>query len=74
MSQEMDIICFEKAYQDQPEDIEFSVRYDNKPYLHNKEIIGVLTITHLDDISIPITELPWLISCLERIRDERRMK
>lgn len=67
----MDIICFEKHYADQLEVVEFSVRYDRKPYLHNKEIEGYITLQHcLDDITIPVTELDWLIKSLQRIKDE----
>jgi hypothetical protein len=66
----MDIICFEKHYADQPEKVEFSVRYDKKPYLHDKNVIGYVTLQHLDDITVPVTELSWLIKSLQRIKDE----
>jgi len=66
----MDIICFEKHYTDQPEEVEFSVRYDKKSYLHDKEIIGYITIKHVDDIVIPVTQLDWLIKSLQRIKEE----
>ncbi len=66
----MDIICFEKHYNDQPDEVEFSVRYDKKPYLHDESIIGYVTIEHIDDISIPVTQLDWLINSLRRIKAE----
>lgn len=65
-----DVLCFEKHYSDQPEEVEFSVRYDRKPYLHDEDIIGYLTLEHVDNITIPITQLDWLIGTLERIRSE----
>jgi len=66
----MDIICFEKYYDDMPEEVKYSIRYDRKPYIHDKSIEGYITIKHLDDIEMPVTELEWLISCLTRIKDE----
>jgi len=67
---EMDIICFEKHYSDDSSTVEFSVRYDKKPYLHDKEIVGYVTLKHVDDITIPVTHLDWLIKSLQRIKDE----
>ena len=69
-SNKIDIMCFEKYYNDEPDTIEFSIRYDRKPYLHDKKIIGYLTLEHLDDITIPITQLSWLIETLQKIRKE----
>ena len=66
----MDIVCFEKHYNDDS-GVEFSVRYDKKPYLHEKSIIGYVTLEHIDQITIPVTQLDWLIKSLERIRDEQ---
>lgn len=66
----MDIICFEKRYTHQPEEVEFSVRYDKRPYIHNKGIEGYITLHHVDHIIIPVTELDWLIESLQRIKSE----
>ena len=64
------LLCFEKYYADDSTTAEFGVRYDRKPYLHDKEIIGYITLAHLDDITIPVNQLDWLISVLQRIKDE----
>lgn len=68
--QKVDVLCFEKYYADDSSSVEFSVRYDRKPYLHDNEIVGYITLEHLDDITIPITQLDWLINVLQRIRSE----
>lgn len=40
-----DVLCFEKYYSDNS-GVEFSVRYDRKPYLHDEKIIGYVTLEH----------------------------
>ena len=63
------IICFEKHHLDDS-GVEFSVRYDRKPYLRDESIIGFITLEHVGDICTPVTQLDWLIESLTRIRSE----
>jgi hypothetical protein len=64
------ILSFQKFYSDDSNAVEFEIEYQEKVYLHNKDIIGTVTLKHIDEIDIPVTQLDWLISCLERIRTE----
>jgi hypothetical protein len=68
--QKVNVLCFEKYYSDDSMAVEFGVRYDRKPYLHDEKIEGYITITHLDDITIPENQLDWLMNVLQRIKDE----
>ena len=63
-----DRLTYHEKYSD-GSDVEFAVTYENKPYLHDEEIQGVITIEHIEEIDFPITKVDWLIECLERIRD-----
>ncbi len=65
-----DVLCFEQCYADDPSEIEYSVRYDKKPYLHDENIIGYVTLEHVDNICFPVNQLDWLIRSLQRIKDE----
>ena len=46
---------------------EFEVIYEHVPYLHDETIIGTVTIDHVDNVTFPITKVPWLIDALQRI-------
>jgi len=48
--------------------VEFGVEYSDEAYLHDKSIKGIVTLTHIDSITFPITKINWLIECLERVR------
>jgi len=64
-----DRLCFERLYTDDGS-VEFGVEYVREPYLHDEDIVGVINLTHVGEITLPVTELDWLISCLTRIRDD----
>lgn len=47
--------------------VEFDVTYEREPYLHDSKIIGYVKITHVGDVTFPITKVEWLIDCLQRV-------
>ena len=48
--------------------IEYAVEFSSEPYLHDETIIGAISVTHVDTVTLPITKLDWLIDCLELVR------
>lgn len=48
--------------------VEFGVTYKDDPYIHDTDIRGVIILEHVDTVAFPITQLDWLIECLERVR------
>lgn len=63
------VLGFAIMYKDDPESIEYGVRYEQKPYLHDESIIGVIELTHVGEITIPVTQLDWFIDKLQKIRE-----
>jgi len=63
------VLGFAIMYKDDPESIEYGVRYEQKPYLYDESIIGFIELSHDGQITIPVTQIDWFIDKLQKIRD-----
>lgn|GEM_PF-2790810 len=65
-------ITYHERYSD-GSGVEFAVTYEDKEYIHDESVSGVITIEHIDSVEFPITKLEWLIECLQNIRHNKEL-
>jgi len=65
-------LAFERRYSDDS-GIEYAIRLDSNSIANNTEI-GEIEFEHVNKCEFPLSEIDWIIECLQKIKDEVKPK